>query len=45
MNAYLGITMDGKASWTINGDQENWQGTKPESVKSRIVLDQRFALV
>ena len=45
MNACLWTTMDGKASWSINGDQRHQQGTKLENVESQNVLDKGFALV
>ena len=32
--AYLWSTSDGKASWTGNGHQWHWQGTKPASGKT-----------
>ena len=33
MKAYLWSTNDGNASWTFNGRQRPWQGTKPASGK------------
>ena len=34
--AYLWSTNDGNASWTVNGRQGPWQGTKPASGKIAI---------
>ena len=33
MKAYLWFANDGNASWTVNGRQGHWQGTKPVSSK------------
>ena len=33
MKAYLWSTNDGNASWTVDGHQGPWQGTKPASGK------------
>ena len=36
MKAYLRSTSDANASWTVNGCQNPWQGTKPANSRNEI---------